>query len=128
VTLSCGDSICQKHVQELMQFNTVECPSCCDFSQVPEKGFKINTTIEYLLQVEFDQSEWGENFKAARDECDKLRKLVSEISPLKNDQHFLVNMHFSALRNKVNFKREKLKIKVDQVANKMIQDLNKTEN
>ncbi len=59
VTLSCGYSVCKRHLDELLEFSPEEsnnflCKLCDDEHCIPKKGFSINKSIRNALDIKLN--------------------------------------------------------------------------
>jgi hypothetical protein len=121
ITLSCCDAtICSEHVQnrtvkvnEFKSIQVFECELCQCPHNMRNKRFVVNKSIEKMLQLKFEQIYLSEVFENAN----------KEISNMVQDTKNFIFEQVSELRRQVDIRREKIKDKIDNICEKMIQKL-----
>ena len=53
VTLSCGSSLCQKHLEKFCGENFI-CPICDNEHQIPNDGFFVNKSMAKMVDAYFE--------------------------------------------------------------------------
>jgi hypothetical protein len=131
INLSCCDAtICSEHVQyrtvkvnESKSIQVFECELCQCSHNMRNKRFPVNKSVEKMLQLKFGQIYLGEVFENANKEILNLESSLKKISDMVQDPKNFIFEQVSGLRRKVDIRREKIKEKIDNICNKMIQTL-----
>lgn len=106
------------------QENTIKCLTCNE--EFPKsKRFKINDSIEALIQVNLHLNEEQKLVKHLLNKIkDDLKILLEEFQKNQFNFELEIHEHFVEIRRKIDYQREELKNKIDEIALKMI-DLTK---
>lgn len=100
----------------------------CDFCNtehiIPENSFPANKAITKLLQINLDKLNRGEAFKNAKVSFDVLNSRLESFELVNKDPAFFIDEYFSDLINKIDIRREELKLEIDNYYDKNIQELN----
>jgi hypothetical protein len=127
VTLPCGDSICKYHVDKLLESSeeniNYKCAKCMREFQIPECGFEINFAMDFLLKRQLEKLDFGDTYKEAIKECERLRSMVKEYESNKSGPELALCEHYSELRTRVEILKEDFKDKVDDLAGEIIDRL-----
>jgi hypothetical protein len=118
----CGATVCVNHVEE-DQSEIYECPLCLTSHDMQSKQFATNKVAEDLLKMEIEQLSFGLVYEEAEKECNTLRSSLRKLSDLTNDPKFYIYEVVSKLKNKVDLRREELKVDIDKLSNTMIEKL-----
>ena len=100
------------------------CAVCKDTFPVPTKGFKPNKRLENILQKDAHLSDEEKTLQSAIHTSIQLLKDMHE--ELKTSQASLeMNSHewFAHIRRKIDLRREELKLKIDEIALRMISQI-----
>ena len=131
VFLPCGHSICKHHEDEVDEENNkkrkIECDNCNETHEIPEKRFAPNRALEYLMKVNIDELDLGDEYNSAFHKCNEFEDLTEEFNNIKNDPEMRINTVVRDLRNKVDLRREELKQEIDKKALEMIEKINEFE-
>jgi hypothetical protein len=127
VTLPCGDSICKYHVDKLLENSetdiTYKCAKCMREFHIPECGFEINFAMDFLLKRQLEKLDFGDTYKEAIKECERLRSMVKEYESNKNGPELALCEHYSELRTRVEILKEDFKEKLEDLSYKMADKL-----
>ena len=134
VALNCGHSICKKHLDELLKTkkeenvsHSITCETCRCSIEIPENGIRVNIIIGELIKNQIYDIDFGPHFKAAQDECEKLREFAENYDQLIGDSNYAINEYYSKMRAKVDLKREVLKNQVNEISMQFIKELDEQE-
>lgn len=129
VVLPCGHSICKHHVEEVVEKNEkqMKCDICDESFDIPSKGFAPNRALEGLLDREINNLDLGDEYNSAFDECSRFEELLEHFNNAKNDPEMRIHTVLSDLRNKVDLRREELKLDIDRQALEMIEQIDEFE-
>ena len=130
VILTCSNTICKQHVADLLiekQGNKIKCYFCQKEHEIPENGFIAERHIEQLIGHSLDKLNFGETHQKALHSCEKFRKSLQNLDNLKNRPHAYLDRYFTNLKNRIDERRVTLKASIDSIANRMIHELNASE-
>ena len=121
----CGENICRQHIDELISVslsNKLTCPICN--AEISNQTFCVNKLIERLLEKELHKLKIDTKYK------DTLESFKIEVgrfeSVLKEPENF-IHEEISELKRQVDLDREKLKSKIDDLADNLIKQLDSYE-
>ena len=126
VILPCTDNICKKHVSEQTN-GVIRCEKCGDENQIPNNGFQPNILLQLIIESGIVNLDFGNVYKEAKKSCESFGDSLKEFEVLHKDPQFLTYEKISELKNKVQLKREELKLIIDQEAKKLIDKLEEYE-
>ena len=133
IALVCGNTICKGHIDKMLitkctnKTTMFKCEMCDKEHCVPEGGFVVNKLLQKASEINFH------NFKLSPifDECKQLIKETKEsaakIEAIANDPENFIYEYFSDLKNKVDLRREELKLKIDEYSNQVVQSIEETQ-
>ena len=131
VTLPCYCFACDEHLHDdFAKSKSLKCLNCNRDFQIPESGFASNKVIASILSKELHLSDEEKTLKnLIKDLIQQLLKLQPQngVDSMQNDMELLSFDHFSELKRKVDMQREALKTQIDQIALKMIDQINEKE-
>lgn len=121
VMLPCGESICLKHVQD--QEDRVFCINCSSLHEKPANGFIKNKPLEKLIAFQIEKLNFGESYTNAVKSCQVFKKTIESFRTELNDPSAYINKFVSDLKNRVDLKRDEMKLKIDNESQMLIEDL-----
>lgn len=127
VILPCGHCICEKHVTENETAKKLECNLCAECHEIPVKGFVRVRALDSLLAKKIDKIDLGDEYNSARDECSRFSDVFEQFDRIRNDPEARIHEVVSQLRNKVDLRREELKLEIDKEAMIIIEKIDKFE-
>ena len=130
IDLPCGDSICREHLHErnVVKHNKIKCKTCNDEFGVKNNDFKSNQTLKTLVEDHSYLSEDEINLKQElEDSIQKFFEFYDEFVQNKNKTESILFDHFQELRFQIDEYRERLKVKIDDIALEMIETIKKHE-
>lgn len=92
-------------------------------------GFSPNKAFALVLNTRIAELNIGEEYNRARTES--FKRVQSTLTDLKlslNDPDFVIVESIESLKRRVDLKREELKVRIDEEANALVDDLNAYEN
>ena len=134
VSLSCNCTVCKCHLDDLCKSlkrggnSLITCPSCQEEFHVPKQGFKINKlskviidTDEHLMETEKElKTMLGSLLVDFENLVKKLKKKEREFSLFQFD-------YYAEIRRQIDLRKEMLKLRVDEIADEMIEQVNQSE-
>ena len=130
IQLPCDHNICERHLKEpnIVEQNQIRCLTCDLAFNIRENIFKPN----YLATALLDDFKFlsVEEISSKRDIEDSIRELFKLQEKLIEKNKFLVldnQKHFQDVRKQIDFHREKLKEKIDEIYMEMIDKTNEYE-
>jgi len=124
VTLPCGDSVCKKHLDALLESspkdsNTFLCKLCDDEQYIPNKRFAINKRIRYNLNIKLSSLKLNPVYE-------KCKKKINDVKIInrsfRDSGNFLFEC-FEELKRCVDLRREGLKLKLDNCSDGIMQSI-----
>ena len=105
-----------------------QCLDCEQEFEVSQSGFPPNKIVSSILAKEFHLSDEEKTIKYAIQELvQQLEHFQSDFKLKHSDLERISSDHFSELRRQIDVQREKLKIKIDEIALKMTARVNQKE-
>lgn len=121
VILPCGHSICEKHVRSAQ---SIQCGKCGLEHKVPQSGrFPTNEPLSEIIETKIEALNLGQHHSNAREACKLLQDELKLVNLILNDPNTFTYEVISELENRVDLKREKLKVQIDDEANILIDKL-----
>ena len=129
ITLPCSSVICGEHLKDdTVKNGKITCLKCEAEFEMPKQGFDANKMCSIILENEFHLSEEEKTIKhAIQDLIQKLEKLQEDLKRKHSDLEQSYFHHFSEIRRKIDLHREEIKAKIDEIALKMIDQVNQQE-
>ena len=131
VTLLCGSSVCKRHIDELLESsskesNTFLCKLCDDEHCIPKKGFAINKSIQSALDIKLNTLKLNPVYEECKSEINYAKNNIQKIENLEKDPENYSFEYFEELKRQVDLRREKLKLKLDNCSEEIIQSIEST--
>ena len=126
ITLNCcGENICKQHIEVLISNNSTKprlCPLCNE--ECLNQNLHVNKVIQKLVENELHKLEINSKYKKT---LDNLKWEIRKIESIVKDPKNFIYEEISELKRNVDLDREKLKCEIDDLANDLIQQLEKYE-
>lgn len=129
VTLPCGETICQAHLNEfeISRDKKFKCDLCTDEHILPENGFQANKAIQKMLDINIDRLDRGEAFKNAKAAFETLNSKFETYELINTVPAFFIDEYFSNVINEIDLRRDEIKLEIDNHYDKLINDLKLTQ-
>ena len=86
VTFPCGNTLCKKHLIELINSeNVIECILCQRKHIVPVDGFLVNKIIQNGLNIELNQLKLNPIFESCKKTLEEAKRSASDMKNLQRD-------------------------------------------
>jgi hypothetical protein len=85
--------------------------------------FPANKFVQDLLELRIKELDFGPNFKNASERMSELKTVIESFNSFKEHPDEYLSEHFSKQRNKVDLAREKLILKINQMSNMLILEI-----
>jgi hypothetical protein len=128
IDLPCGDSICRQHLsdRDVVKQNKITCNKCNGEFQLNDDAFRSNKNLKKQVENQSYLSEGEINLKQKLEESiKKFFQYYDEFSQIKNKIETDVFDHFQELRFQIDEHRERLKVRIDDIALVMIDKIKK---
>jgi hypothetical protein len=130
ILLTCEDSICREHLSErdVVRENKIKCKLCSEEFGVKDNEFKSIKPFTNLIETQSYLSDEETSLK--RDLDESLRKFFDyydEFAKNKTQLESDVFEHFQEIRFQIDEHRERLKVKIDDIALAMTEKIKKHE-
>ena len=130
ILLPCGDSICRDHLKDrdVVKANRIKCKKCNDEFQIKDNEFNTNNDLKTLVESQSYLSEEELDLKKGlEDSMQKFFHFYDEFNQNKSILESNVYDHFQEMRFQIDEHRERLKVRIDDIALAMIDDTKKYE-
>ena len=121
----CHCTFCKKHADELIKENknTGKCQVCKEEFDIPKQGFKENSRIKMIIEKDAHLSEEEKVLKKSiRQSPLDYERLVEEIETKEKEFEIKRYEHFSEIRRNIDLRRENLKLRIDKIAEELIDE------
>lgn len=125
VLICCGESICQRHVEDLCidsSKSIIKCCFCQEEMKIPKKGLPVNRGMEKMLSVDL-----GPIHKLAKDTLDNFELNIREYEDLINNPGNYITEHFENVRKQVDSSRIEWKTIIDNFYDRFMTKINNLE-
>ena len=119
VILPCCHTICQSHTQ--VADEEIICAKCG--SRHPNKDFLVNEIAADMIKAQLTEFDFGHQHKEASISFDKLKKQLDKNDAILNDLEYFIDESIGELKNQVMLKSEQLKVRIDEITQELIDDL-----
>lgn len=127
VILPCGHTICKKHEADRSIGERIKCGTCNSDHHIPKKSFPPNLLVEQFLNLDFDELNDGPEHRVAVESFDDLKRLVDELTRLRDEPGEEVSRRVAELKCRVDVRREEAKRRIDDEALAIIGELERYE-
>jgi hypothetical protein len=130
IDLPCDDSICRGHLKErdVVKEKRIKCKKCNEEFEVRDNHFKSNEALKKLIESQSYLSEEEISLKhELKESIEKFFEFYDEFIQNKARLESGVFEHFQEMRFKVDELREEFKVKIDDIALAMIDEIKKNE-
>lgn len=128
VILPCGNTICSKHTQELVE-EKCKCLICGVSHYIEEgKQFPENKMAIELLEAKINKLNFGPEYQDAVQAVNELENKFKEFSHAVSNPADYLSGYFNEYKLQVDLKREQLIQTIDQVCDQMIDQIKKIHN
>ena len=121
ITLTCGDSICKHHIEELVSknpSNKFSCPLC--FNENMNQNFSVNKLIQDMLENDLHKFKIDSKLKKI---YENLKVEVEHLEQILNNPDNVIYEQLNELKRQVYLDRERLKNEIDTLADGLIEQL-----
>jgi hypothetical protein len=130
IDLPCDDSICREHLsdRDVLKENKIKCNKCNQEFQVKDNHFLSHKTIKNLIESQSYLNE--EEIKLKHDlkvSIQKFYQFYDEFIQSRTKLESDVFDHFQEIRFQIDEHRERLKVRIDEIALTMIDRAKKSE-
>ena len=128
VILPCGESICRKHLRELVPINEesqnhIVCYFCCELHSYDEESdYPPNKLVEKLVDLELVNSQT--HYELCKKICDKLRSKIIEFEEIKSNPMSYLTKFFDHLKAEVEAKKHESDVAAELLREKIFDSLN----
>ena len=129
ISLPCSSIVCNEHLQDgTAKDGLIRCLKCDQEFVVPQNGFPLHEMTSNMLKNDEHLNNVEKTLKQAIQELTlKLDQLLDEFKRKHSDLERKSFDHFSEIRRQINIQREELKVKIDEIAVKLIGQVNEKE-
>ena len=129
VSCPCFCVFCQEHLHDDYSKNgSIKCNTCNKCFDILSNNFPTNKLIARTLENELHLTEEEKFLKSlAKDILKRLDALQNDFKVKQKDSEIFRHDHFLEIRRHIDIQREELKAKIDQVALKMVDQINEKE-
>ena len=115
----CGENVCKKHIDELLpQTTNVSCMLCG--KALPKQEFHINKVLKNLIDRELHNLTIDQKYE---DVLEHFKRKINQIENMHVDPENAIDAKISELKRQVDLDRENAKLKIDQAADEIFNEL-----
>lgn len=118
--LPCGESICKVHIKS--DTKEIFC-NTCQKNHLISGGLYPNKAIEKFLERKIQQLNFGETHNKATKNCQEIEELLNKANFTNFDAKYQLDQASSDFRKRILEKSDELKAKIDEEANKLLQEV-----
>lgn len=122
VTLPCGESICESHLDEI--FNN-QCRFCDKHH--PKSEYSINQSLSQMIELQVNTIKLSPKFESCKQSINRVEDIMNQADLVYKDPNNFIYEYFDEIKQGVYIRRENLKIQIDDYYNWMIEKIIKTE-
>ena len=128
VTVSCGNNVCKKHLDAILEdvdkeTNTFKCKCCYNEHSIPKEGFSINKRIKKALEIELNNLQLTPIYYECKKSIEDAKESEAEIESVARDPENYLYEYFENIKRDVELRREELKEKIDTYSDEMIKQI-----
>ena len=128
ITLSCGNTVCKKHLQESLNVeNVIGCSLCQKKHIVPEDGFLINKIIQNGLEIELNKLKLNPIFDSCKKALEDTKESAANVQKIRDNQEIYIKQYFDGIREQVESRQNSLKDQIDKYSAEIKQSIEKSE-
>ena len=129
VSLPCHCVICGDHLYDgCARKDSITCETCSEDFHVPTEGFRENHMVQRILAKDGHLTDEEKTLKHALKEIGQhLDRLLIEIDSKKATLEIACYEHFAEIRRQIDFHREVMKAKIDDIMVELIDKAKKVE-
>lgn len=126
VMLPCGYSVCLKHLENLPD-RLYFCKLCSQNHHIEDNYINVNKTLEILINANLENLNFGPVYKSAVGLCHDLDQTINELATLTHHPTLYIKQTIDHLKNRTELIREEHKLKIDEKAGQIIEQLDNYE-
>ena len=119
VALPCGHTICKVHTQEADE--QIACLKCG--ASHANKGFIVNEALANMIEAQLDSLDFGQRHKESFESFEKLKNQLHDNQLIVDDPDYFIHETISEMKNRVLLKSERLKLRIDEITQELLDDL-----
>ena len=122
ISLPCKHAICIEHLRDgTVKDGLIQCLKCEQEFDVPQSGFPPHKTASDILDRDLYLSGLEKRLKhSIQATIQQLDELLTDLKQKHFDLERLSSDHFTEIRRQIDIHREELKVKIDEIALKLI--------
>jgi hypothetical protein len=133
IILPCSNTICQLHINDLLEKrskrkNAFICELCVDEHEVPANGFASNKRIKHQLDTKRNEMkiESGINNRICKKSVNEAENSLAKLELVHKDPENYIYEYFEDIKREVDLRREVLKDKIDSYSEEIIESIEST--
>lgn len=126
VMLPCGSSVCYQHLINLQQ-GTFYCKLCDNDHLIDKNNLVVNKSLEILINANLDKINFGSLYNTAFKRLNELDQAIGNLETILNNPTLFIQQVIDQMKNTTEIIREELKLKIDDKANQIIDQLDQYE-
>ena len=125
VVLPCGDTICKSHIIEVQADEHIICSQCGSRHSIKEGGeFVVIKALANMIQAQLSSLNFGPHHNESVKSCETLREQLNKVDLILNELDFFIHESIDEMKKKVELKSEQLKLRIDEISQTLLDDLN----
>lgn len=128
VILPCGETLCKKDLGEFITSeDRLRCPFCTKEHLQTSEGFPMDRRIQKMIDLKVNQLDFGPVYNNCKKALKGLTEQFNELDLLKQDLNDFILGFYVDLKKEVDLRKDDLKMKIDQYADQIIENILNTE-
>ena len=123
VTLPCEHSVCKSHTEVDQQ--QVICSKCG--IKHSNKDFFVSEALSDMIAVQLNILDFGIQHKQSVKACEEVKNHLDKNDLILDDSEYFIHESIDELKNKLMLKSEQLKLRIDEITQELIDELDEYE-
>jgi hypothetical protein len=100
---------------------------CNEEHSVPNGGFVVNELLQKASEIKFHNIKLSPIFDECKNLIKETKESAAKTEAIADDPESFIYEYFSDLKNKVDLRREELKLKIDDISDQLVQSIEDTQ-
>ena len=132
ITIPCGNTICQLHVDELLEKRvkrkkTFFCELCKEEHVVPADGFALNKKMKLQLEIKLNELKLDYGiYKSCKETLKEFKETIAKLESIYEDPANYIFEYFERTKREVDLRRKTLKAEIDDYSTEVLELIEST--
>lgn len=120
ITMPCGVTICQTHLNEFLK---QKCIFCKEHHARHMDNFQVNKSLQKMIDLQLNTLKLSPSFEECKKSIAKLNETIDEIDLIYNDTQHFVFEYFEEIKRQVDLRKEKITESINIYSDNIIQEV-----